>query len=68
MTANLCPTGCGRIRRHGHLMCAPCWHEVPAHLQRDVMTTWKAWRKAPGSTTAFRAYSEAHDNAIGAIQ
>lgn len=62
-----CPTGCGRTPREGHLMCAPCWREVPKRLQLDVLRTWRKWRKDFGDLDAFNAYLEARDAAIGAV-
>lgn len=62
-----CPTGCGRTRRQGHLMCGRCWGEVPKHLQRDVLRTWRKWRKDFGNAEAMREYRAAHDAAVAAV-
>ena len=62
-----CPTGCGRKRRNGHLMCGPCWGQVPGHLQRDVYRTWRKWRKDLGDADALNEYRDAHDAAIAAV-
>jgi len=63
----LCPTGCGRGVRPGHLMCAPCWREVPSHLQRDVYRTWRAYNRGYTSDQ-WDAYVVARDAAIGSIR
>jgi hypothetical protein len=76
-----CPSGCGRPVAAGKLMCAPCWREVPQHLQADVMRTWDRYRRAtariswaasPTAHTARRkarlAYLSARDAAIESIQ
>lgn len=63
-----CPTGCGRARAHGHLLCRPCWGEVPRHLQRDVSRTWRGWRAAPGDGDLMRAYRAASDAAIASVR
>lgn len=44
--AGECPSGCGRSLKVGHLMCGPCWREVPADVQREVNRTWRAYSKA----------------------
>lgn len=37
-----CPiAGCKRNRPPGMLMCATCWHRVPADLQREVYAAWR---------------------------
>lgn len=76
-----CPSGCGRSARPGHLMCGPCWAEVPRHLQNEVMRTWRAYGRAhkartglgtPEQNDAIRkarvAYQEARDAALGSIR
>ncbi|HEU5032706.1 MAG TPA: hypothetical protein VFV01_47840 [Spirillospora sp.] len=68
MSGHACPTGCGRTAAPGQLMCRPCWVEVPKHLQDAVYQTWRAWRRAPASAKALRAYREAHDAAVGSIR
>lgn len=67
MTGGECPTGCGRSVSRGHLMCRPCWGEVPQHLQAEVNRTWRAWRRDFGNTEAIRAYRAARDDAIAAV-
>lgn len=62
-----CPTGCGRKVHRGHLMCGPCWREVPKHLQLEVYRTWRAYQKEP-TDPAWDAYIDARDNAIGVIK
>lgn len=69
----ICPTGCGRRVRMGHLMCAPCWGEVPRHLQRDVLATWRAYsRSASRGADDFperrQAYEAARDAALASIR
>lgn len=69
MSRAVCPAGCGRTVAPGKLMCAPCWREVPPHLQREVYSTWRAFRRRqPGDTSALRAYGAARDAAIGSIR
>lgn len=68
MTGSSCPVGCGRHRRSGHLMCATCWREVPAPLQRDVHRTWRAWTRDLRDAEAMRAYRQASDTAIASIR
>lgn len=63
-----CPTGCGRTAKSGHLMCGPCWREVPQHLQNEVLRAWRKWRRDFGDTDAFEEYLGARDAAIGAIR
>jgi hypothetical protein len=64
--ASSCPTGCGRTVKPGHLMCGPCWREVPKHLQVDVWRTWRAYDKEP-SDQRFMEYSAAREAAVAAI-
>lgn len=64
---NECPTGCGRARPAGKLMCARCWAEVPADLQREVYRTWRARQRAPRDREALRAYRDAANAAQAAI-
>jgi hypothetical protein len=68
MAATACPTGCGRTRAAGHLMCRPCWSEVPRHLQRDVHRAWRAWRVDLGDAAHMRAYRAASDAAIASVR
>lgn len=68
MTAAPCPTGCGRSRAAGHLMCRPCWGEVPRHLQRNVHRTWRAWRTDLADPEAMRSYRAASDAAIASVR
>lgn len=63
-----CPSGCGRRRRTGQLMCPACWSEVPRHLQRDVQSTWRRWRRDLGNGEALRAYRAATDAALTCIR
>lgn len=69
----ICPTGCGRSVRRGHLMCPGCWREVPRHLQRDVLTTWRAYsaaatRGADNFPEKRDAYEAARNAALGSIR
>lgn len=68
MSGRSCPVGCGRAVRSGMLACAPCWREIPKHLQREVLRTWNAWRRDFGDADKMHAYTEASDNAIASIQ
>lgn len=68
----ICPTGCGRKVRSGHLMCGPCWSEVPGDLQRDVLRTWRAYsRSAAAGADDFpergQAYEAARTAALEAV-
>jgi hypothetical protein len=65
-----CPTGCGRKIKFGHLMCKPCWGEVPEHLQRRVYETLRTFRGSlgPERKEALAKYREAADEAIGSIK
>jgi hypothetical protein len=63
--ARRCPTGCGRVVRIGHLMCGPCWGQVPYALKREVWRTWGDLGQ--GADGAIEAYREARDAAIGAV-
>lgn len=47
-----CPSGCGRKVRAGQLLCGACWAEVPKHLQRDVLRTWRAYSRAHKKSVA----------------
>jgi len=61
-----CPTGCGRTRKGGHLMCGACWRMVPKHLQSDVNRTW--WAILRGRKGAsLETYQAAADAAIGSV-
>lgn len=67
-----CPTGCGRNRKHGQLMCPTCWREVPSHLQREVYRTWRGYsRAATKGADDFRErrleYETAAENALAAV-
>lgn len=62
-----CPTGCGRSVRLGHLMCPGCWREVPRELQRDVLSTWRAYSLAARrGADDFRDRREAYEAARSA--
>lgn len=67
MNDDMCPVGCGRKVPWGKVTCAPCWREVPKHLQRAV---YAAWRKVSNDLTPenLRAHREAKDAAIGSIR
>lgn len=62
-----CPTGCGRVAKPAHLMCGPCWREVPSHLQREVYRTWRHWRRDFADADALREYEAAYDAAIASV-
>jgi hypothetical protein len=64
-TAGICPTGCGRTVRLGHLMCGPCWSMVPGHLQREVHRTWRGFSR--GNDEMFEAYEAACESAIASV-
>ena len=67
MAGGECPTGCGRQRAAGQLMCRPCWGEVPRHLQREVYRTWRSWRSDFADAQKMRDYRAASDAAISAV-
>lgn len=48
----LCPTGCGKNAKPGHLMCGPCWSLVPRGLQIEVYRTWDEYRKPHAKRSA----------------
>lgn len=62
-----CPVGCSRRRRRGHLMCGSCWSHVPGLLQRDVLNTWRRWRRNHADAGALRAYRAAVDAAMTSV-
>jgi hypothetical protein len=67
-----CPTGCGRKRKPGKLMCLTCWRHVPRHLQAAVYRTCRAYGFAARTAAddfAERqaAYSHAVDEALAAV-
>ena len=64
MTGALCPTGCGRQIKPGHLMCLHCWREVPKDLQREVNRTW---RRCQRTLEAFPEYAQAREAAIASV-
>lgn len=69
----VCPTGCGRTVQLGHLMCGPCWHEVPWYLQRQVLAKWRAYSaatraRADGIPEKRAAYEAARATAIWSIR
>lgn len=57
-------------------MCGICWAEVPRHLQREVLRTWRslsaARRAKPRDLDvwgeALGAYESAKDAALGSIR
>lgn len=61
-----CPTGCGRTRKHGHLMCPTCWRRVPGDLQHQVYRAWQAWRRDMGNVDLMREHGHVSDLAIKA--
>ncbi|GAB4181968.1 MAG: hypothetical protein OHK0024_21070 [Thalassobaculales bacterium] len=66
-----CPVpGCGADLRAGHLMCRPCWANVPRAAQQQVHAAWRAIKSAPLSDCLgqMRAYREAADAAIAAAE
>lgn len=71
----LCPTGCGRNAKRGHLMCGLCWSLVPRPLQVEVLRTWENYRRAYGKSASMTAikvlladYRKAADAAIAAVR
>lgn len=61
-----CPVGCGRKVHVGHLMCRPCWSQVPRDLQQAVYRTWRAWRGGLDHEKAA-AYRQAREAAIASV-
>lgn len=68
MSRRECPSGCGRTVAPRKLLCAPCWREVPTHLQREVYRTFNAWWADRGNAEKLLAYEAAADAAIGSIR
>jgi hypothetical protein len=62
-----CPVGCGRSVRVGHLMCYPCWQEVPPDLKREVWRTWKRLERGVTDGDPLAEYEHARSAAIGAV-
>jgi hypothetical protein len=68
-----CPTGCGRPRGSGKLMCGSCWHRLPATHKRAVLRTWGGLVRTAGDLlnpdvqTARAAYTTARDAAIASL-
>lgn len=62
-----CPAiGCTRHVAPSRLLCGPCWHQVPAPVQRRV---WAAWRDLlDGFPGARDRYREARDDAIASLR
>lgn len=57
-----CPiAGCKRVRAMGMLMCATCWHRVPADIQGEVYAAWK--RRRDASTHETRQAAEVRHEA-----
>jgi hypothetical protein len=67
-TAERCPTGCGRIVKTNHLLCAACWRGVPRNVQLEVHRTWRRWARDFGNLDLMRAYQAAADAAKGSIR
>lgn len=61
-----CPTGCGRVRRTGMLMCGPCWRQVPKDIQAWVYSTWRRYQRTD-ATEDYEAWQEAREAAIASI-
>lgn len=66
MPVSECPTGCGRTRADGHLLCRRCWSRVPPDLQDMVWRTWRAWQRDRGDAEKMMAYTEAAQAAASA--
>ena len=67
MTARTCPVpGCGAGLRPGHLMCRPCWRNVPRKLQIAVNHSWTAFRSGRGEFATFGARRKSYDDACSA--
>ena len=63
----ICPIGCGRNCKPGHLMCSGCWRLVPRDLQQEVYRTWRAWQRSNGDADRMAAYRSARDAAIASV-
>lgn len=74
MSGKPCPVpGCGRRAKAGHLMCAPCWREVPKDKQTAVYATWRKVQRQSSTDRAawgeaLKAYREAAAAAIKAVE
>lgn len=66
--------GCKRSCPAAHLMCAPCWAQVPRELQREVYRTvklrgracdrtWSPWWRAQARAIAHVAFLVEPDEA-----
>lgn len=60
--ALLCPVGCDRPRRDGHLMCYECWLLVPRNVRARVQRTWRDLQF--GQPGAAESYRQARESAI----
>jgi len=70
MSGQSCPIdGCTRTRQSGQLMCKPHWYKVPKELRDKVWkTARKMWNDDPDVETAYKAWREAADEAIAAVE
>jgi hypothetical protein len=68
MTVRLeCPVStCDRARRPDHAMCATCWRQVPADLQRAVYRAWRERQR--GYEGATERHLQAVENACAAVE
>ncbi|MBI1386660.1 MAG: hypothetical protein GC150_17280 [Rhizobiales bacterium] len=70
-SSRICPVpGCGAPIRAGHLMCGPCWANVPKELQKPVNTSWRRVGATCGKDklAALRTYRQAADAAVMAAE
>lgn len=68
MSEKSCATpACKRAARPGELMCKRCWRIVPAHVRREVWTTWKAWQADVGNVLRRDRYRDAVQKACDAV-
>ncbi len=48
-------------------MCKRCWRIVPAHVRREVWTSWKAWQADFGNDVKLARYRAAVAKACEAV-
>ena len=65
-----CPIdGCTNRCADAQLMCKPHWYKVPKEMRDKVWkTARKMWHDDPDVETAYKAWREAADEAIAAVE
>jgi hypothetical protein len=62
-----CPTGCGGQRTHGHVMCSPCWRQVPHRLKKELHDTWRLVEQT-STQSAYDDYDRVRNQAIASVK